>query len=76
MPTDWRIADSYNYLDNLDPAAIAWEFLRRNSDYRANYRFIMAGVAALFTHRWSCVVDPNLRADHPSIAGLLTTEQL
>lgn len=31
----WRNEDDYRYLDGADRAGIAWEFLRRNADYRA-----------------------------------------
>ena len=30
----WRDEDDYQYLDGADRAGIAWEFLRRNADYR------------------------------------------
>jgi hypothetical protein len=33
----WRHESAYDYIDNLDPAALAWEFLRRNHDYRREY---------------------------------------
>lgn len=32
--TNWRIARSYSYIFELAPQEIAWEFLRRNPDYR------------------------------------------
>jgi hypothetical protein len=35
---DWRSAEAYTYLNDLDPAELAWEFLRRNSDYQRDYR--------------------------------------
>lgn len=34
---DWRRAEAYAGLDDLSPADLAWEFLRRNPDYRADY---------------------------------------
>lgn len=37
---DWRSAAAYAYLDDLKPAELAWEFLRRNSDYRRDYRAV------------------------------------
>ena len=30
----WRSETAYNYIDNLNPGDLAWEFLRRNPDYR------------------------------------------
>jgi transcriptional regulator len=31
--TNWRSASNYQYLSDLNPAELAWEFLRRNPDY-------------------------------------------
>lgn len=31
--TNWRNASYYQYLHDLNPAELAWEFLRRNSEY-------------------------------------------
>jgi hypothetical protein len=42
---DWRSAAAYAYLDGLNPAELAWEFLRRNPDYQRDYR-IAAGETA------------------------------
>jgi len=30
----WRISTAYDYVDELDAPDLAWEFLRRNPDYR------------------------------------------
>ncbi|WP_246249030.1 transcriptional regulator domain-containing protein [Chelativorans alearense] len=30
----WRDAETYRYLKDLNSAELAWEFLRRNSDYQ------------------------------------------
>lgn len=40
MPSgvDWRSAAAYAYLNDLTPAEIAWEFLRRNPNYQREYR--------------------------------------
>jgi hypothetical protein len=35
---DWRSAAAYAYLDELNPAELAWEFLRRSPDYQRDYR--------------------------------------
>jgi hypothetical protein len=37
---DWRSPAAYAYLNDLDLAGFAWEFLRRNPDYRRNFRNI------------------------------------
>lgn len=34
---DWRSPTAYNYTKDLNPSGLAWEFLRRNPDYRADY---------------------------------------
>lgn len=31
---NWRNPETYRYLENLNPAELAWEFLRRNPDYQ------------------------------------------
>lgn len=36
MP-DWRNADTYSYTDGIGYKAWAWEFLRRNADYRDDW---------------------------------------
>ena len=38
---DWRSPAAYAYLNDLDLAGFAWEFLRRNPDYRRNFRSIV-----------------------------------
>jgi hypothetical protein len=35
---DWRCAEAYLALAELPPPALAWEFLRRNRDYHADYQ--------------------------------------
>lgn len=34
---DWRSPAAYAYLSGLTPPALAWEFLRRSPEYRAEY---------------------------------------
>lgn len=41
---DWRSAAAYTYLDNLSPSELAWEFLRRNPEYRRDHQ-VTAGHA-------------------------------
>ena len=33
----WWSQDAYQYADTMEPAGLAWEFLRRNPDYRTTY---------------------------------------
>lgn len=54
----WRDASAYDYIDQLDPAAMAWEFLRRNPTYRQDYASLFKGgspdpdAAAALAQRW------------------------
>ena len=34
---DWRSPSAYGYLSDLDAAGLAWEFLRRNPNYRNDF---------------------------------------
>ena len=34
---DWRLPAAYDRAAQLDPAGVAWEFLRRNRDYQAAF---------------------------------------
>ena len=34
---DWRSRAAYQDAATMDPAGLAWEFLRRNPDYRPTY---------------------------------------
>ena len=36
MTRDWQDEAAYRHFDSLDLSGLAWECLRRNSDYRAN----------------------------------------
>ena len=38
ISADWRNDADYEYCDNLTPEQVAFEFLRRNPDYDADYR--------------------------------------
>jgi hypothetical protein len=40
---EWRSAAAYEYLKDLDPTELAWEFLRRNPAYRRDYRTTVDG---------------------------------
>jgi len=33
----WRISAAYDYVNELDAPDLAWEFLRRNPEYRQDY---------------------------------------
>ncbi|WP_298954026.1 DUF6499 domain-containing protein [uncultured Methylobacterium sp.] len=54
----WRSEAAYDYVDTLSPGDLAWEFLRRNTEYRRSYdEFLQAGeiteeLTREFTSRW------------------------
>jgi hypothetical protein len=72
--SDWQAADALNYLDFLGATAFAWEFLRREPSYQADYQS-MVSVGATASEmservaRWGldCAVDPNLPADRAPV---------
>jgi hypothetical protein len=54
---DWRSPKTYDYLQDLNSSDLAWEFLRRNADYRADFattdiRAALDAGAAGSTRRW------------------------
>lgn len=62
MHENWRLLDAYSYV--VEPSAFAWEFLRRNPEYQADFQSITSAQdAALVSERWGCAIDPNLRSD-------------
>jgi hypothetical protein len=54
---DWRSPESYKSLQDADITDIAWECLRRNAEYRREYKVMIANspegeVSAEFRRRW------------------------
>lgn len=52
---DWRSPSNYDYLEQLDRAELAWEFLRRNQEYRKDFVRILdatAREATAIAERW------------------------
>ena len=43
---DWRSQDAGDALKELDRAGLAWKFLRRNPEYREDYRRALDRIAA------------------------------
>ncbi|WP_409049897.1 transcriptional regulator domain-containing protein [Agrobacterium vitis] len=39
---DWRSNANYDFVDQLTTSELAWEFLRRNQEYRQAYRDLSA----------------------------------
>ncbi|MFC7706340.1 transcriptional regulator domain-containing protein [Plastorhodobacter daqingensis] len=56
--SDWRSQSAYDYIDGLQAPEIAWEFLRRNPDYRQEYRELSStgrlgtDAGRAFAERW------------------------
>ncbi|WP_229002054.1 DUF6499 domain-containing protein [Rhizobium sp. AB2/73] len=54
----WRSEAAYDYIDKLTPGDLAWEFLRRNPEYRKSYQELVAvgrlteDVAGEFAEQW------------------------
>lgn len=54
----WRSEAAYDYIDKLTPGDLAWEFLRRNPDYRQSYQVLLdvgrltEDVAREFAEQW------------------------
>jgi hypothetical protein len=54
----WRSEAAYDYIDKLTPGDLAWEFLRRNPEYRKSYQELVAAgrltedVARDFAEHW------------------------
>jgi len=44
--TDWRSQHAVDALLGLDRAGLAWEFLRRNPDYREDFRQTLQRIAS------------------------------
>jgi hypothetical protein len=51
MTEDWRSEERYAGLRELSAPALAWEFLRRNDEYQADFKRIKAEVASGGTAR-------------------------
>ncbi|WP_374575982.1 transcriptional regulator domain-containing protein [Phenylobacterium sp.] len=52
-PSQWRTPDAYAYLDDLIASDLAWECLRRNADYQADFQASAhRGADAALSARW------------------------
>jgi hypothetical protein len=68
---DWRSQDAVDALLELDRAGLAWEFLRRNPDYREDFSQTLQRVATgeiseetamtEFSRRWGVSFRPRSR---------------
>jgi hypothetical protein len=75
MPrSDWRSPAAYAYVSDLDPSGLAWEFLRRNPEYRREYRAVSEesqsnDQAEAFACRWGMrlCVAPDMPANKAAL---------
>ncbi len=85
MPTkpDWRSSTDEAALNKLERPGFAWEFLRRNQEYRAGFEQIIgsrtdnkpevADAAANFARRWGLVFRPGPSAQRRRNRDILAT---
>jgi hypothetical protein len=61
----WRVKEGYDFLEGLPPEGLAWEFLRRNTDYQHDYTMRKSERRsrdrAVSANRWGLqvLVDPT-----------------
>ena len=76
----WRSEAAYNYIDTLTPGDLAWEFLRRNIEYKRSYdEFLQRNgkseeVSREFTSRWGLRFRSRSLVFGNNIAHLLGRE--
>jgi len=58
LSIDWRSPAAYEHTKQIPAAGFAWEYLRRNDEYRQDFKFIArtegpsSGELEAFTDRW------------------------
>ncbi|WP_371815808.1 transcriptional regulator domain-containing protein [Novosphingobium sp. SG751A] len=73
----WRSAAAYNYIDQLTPSELAWEFLRRNPDYRNAFQGLLSSgrltdeTATAFAQQWGLCFRGRPSRNGPRPADLL-----
>jgi hypothetical protein len=71
MPTDWRDEHAYDHFDGLGISGLAWECLRRNSHYRADYDRMQKGGGA--PADWGLRFPRRPEAQRAPCSGLLAS---
>ncbi|WP_307719439.1 MULTISPECIES: transcriptional regulator domain-containing protein [Rhodoplanes] len=75
----WRSSSTYDFVDGLAAADLAWEWLRRNADYQRDYADIERGAVDPQTYRdtvrarWGLQFRSPSRAQRCRNHGLLGT---
>jgi hypothetical protein len=62
----WRSDAAYAYLNELEPAELAWEFLRRNPNYQRDYQTATDATADQAELSESLIAQWGLRFRDPS----------
>src|SRR3546814_17341672 len=83
QPDAWPAAASYRYLDDAGPADLAWEWLRRDPDYRkladrsalpGHDTAILDPAPAQCTALWGCLNMPDAERRCPDASLLWSAE--
>ncbi|MGH0223157.1 transcriptional regulator domain-containing protein [Sinorhizobium meliloti] len=73
----WRSGTAYDYVDALTPSQLAWEFLRRNPEYRKAFQELVSSGrisphdAVAFAKQWGLRFPRRAPADRDRAADLL-----
>ena len=71
--SQWRVKESYDYLERLPPEGLAWEFLRRNTNYQRDYNLRKSERGSRgssdIANRWGLqfLSDPREGASHKPV---------
>lgn len=73
----WRLDTAYDYVEQLTPSQLAWEFLRRNPEYKKAFQeFVSSGRispddAVIFAEQWGLRFPRRATADRDRATDLL-----
>ncbi|WP_233902043.1 transcriptional regulator domain-containing protein [Paracoccus denitrificans] len=73
----WRSETAYDYIDQLTISELAWEFLRRNPDYKATFQNLSSsgrlteGTSTAFAQQWGLCFRSRPALDGARAADLL-----
>ncbi|WP_246495724.1 transcriptional regulator domain-containing protein [Ameyamaea chiangmaiensis] len=74
---NWRSEAAYDYIDQLTTSELAWEFLRRNPDYRRSFQELLSSgrlsdeTATAFAQQWGLCFRSRPTHHGPRAADLL-----
>ncbi|WP_230646605.1 MULTISPECIES: DUF6499 domain-containing protein [unclassified Bradyrhizobium] len=76
----WRSSTAYEYVDDLQASDLAWEFLRRNEDYRREYKRLQSKTDSSdpakesFAQRWGLSFRARSRSPRVVVGSSLDAE--